>query len=1653
MNKIFKVIWSKARGCYVVASEFAKSHTKSGRAVKAVAMAAAVALTVGVNGLALAEAANPAGEGPGVTIGQGSETKYKNDVALGENATTITNTEYTDDNGTHSGGNTAIGAESKAIGVYSTAFGIASSASGTHSTSIGVHAAAEELDSTAIGNYATASGVKSTAIGNVAKASGEGSLAAGVESEATGKNNTALGDHAQAIHSDYSTALGVSSTASGNKSTAAGIESTASGIGSTALGDNTTAQGDYSTALGGSATASKENSTAAGIYAKASGKNGTAIGHSSLASGETNSTAVGSNAEASGSYSTALGKSAKASAYSSIATGLAAKASGSQSLATGQNSIATSNNSIAIGTNALTGNVRRKEDGSIDFAYDQSVEVTDNNAVDAVAIGNGSWAAKKQSTAMGASAKARGENSTAAGIFAEASGINSTAIGENAKAGGTLNENGAIDADNYGRSTAVGGNAEASGNWSTALGKGATSSGEGSTASGVAAKANGKESTAIGHYTVAGGDTSVAIGSQHTTASGAGSVAVGETSVATGNNSLAFGASAVTGTVDRDPNTGKIKIDKDGNVTILTSATNAIAVGAESLAEATSSTALGYQAAAIGEQSMAMGYSAAARGKDSTAIGNSTAKGNDSIAIGSGYATASGNDSIAIGKNAVTGKIKYKQNIDGTIEIARDEKGEIILENNAANAVAIGDNANAEADYSTALGSGAKALQGSSVAMGANATAGEIYSTAVGYTATASGKYSTASGGNATASGDYSMAVGYNAKASEKLSTALGYEAKANGVNNVALGANSNDKIGNTIHLGGYGAGDADYTGEDLVFGTSDGSLELNASSFKGIGGSVAGTVSVGYTDKDGGLHTRTITNVAAGMISKDSTDAINGSQLYAVAEGLQGNINNVTNDITNLKNKEQYHTVNGKYSSAPVQAPDDKGNYSGEDEGNLLIAKTVDTAGNVTYDISLNNKLDLGDKGSVIMGDTTINYGGLTIKTGDKTYGDIIISKDKINVGGNVIHNAGTTNGDNIYDVVNVDYLKQYVSGADHKHTVNGKYKTTADAPVVGDDYVGDNLLIKATEDDKGIITYDISLNNNLDLGTGGSVTTGDTIINNKGIKIGKITINEGNVDFNQNLITNVKTSQGDKYDVVNVEYLEQYITDNVKPTTDTDTHIKEGEYSVGTVTLEDGSETQGVQMDIVDKTGNPVKDEKGNNKTVTITDVAKASDVGDVKNFKQDVLNQDGSKTTVVDAINNIDNRVTEIDNKVTNIEDNIDDIAKEAGKHTEVTVEGGDAPKYGEGYVGGNLQLKVDKGANGQDIYDVKLNNNLDLTGDGSIKFGDKDTYIDGGRIDVGNTHITNNNITMGDTVITNNKVTTKEVQTGNTTVNNNGLTIKGDENHTDITINQGDVSMGGNVIHNVAPGVKDDDAVNVSQLKELDQHITNNSVQINKLGSRIDKVGAGAAALAALHPLDFDPDDKFYLSAGYGNYRGENAVAVGAFYQPNDDTLFSVSSTVGNDDDMINAGITWRFGQSSHQSRSKKAMAKEIIELRTEVAELKAMVYSLTGYGLDLEKSKLFPDTPEKHWAYDYVAVVAGNGILEGYPDGYFDGDRPMTRYEMAAVVYRLLQKGVQVDNRMIQEFAPELARVRVDTLTHYNDGTPHIQRVRVIKGRG
>ena len=240
---------------------------------------------------------------------------------------------------------------------------------------------------------------------------------------------------------------------------------------------------------------------------------------------------------------------------------------------------------------------------------------------------------------------------------------------------------------------------------------------------------------------------------------------------------------------------------------------------------------------------------------------------------------------------------------------------------------------------------------------------------------------------------------------------------------------------------------------------------------------------------------------------------------------------------------------------------------------------------------------------------------------------------------------------------------------------------------------------------------------------------------------------------------------------------------------------------------------------------------------------------------------------------------------------------------------------------------------------------------------------------------------------------------------------------------------------------------------SAVGDLNSRVDTLDGRVDTLDSRIDTVGAHAAALAALHPLDFDPDDKWDFAAGYGNFRGESAMAVGMFYRPNEDTMFSVGGSFGGSENMVNAGISFKLGQGNGVSTSRVAMAKEIKDLRKELESLKsAMVDASVGRPIDTSKLQLFPDVPQNHWAYEYVAALAGNGMIEGYPDGTFSGDRTMTRYEFAAMLYRAMLNGASLSQQILTEFAPELERFTVDVVHTDSAGNPTVERVRVANSK-
>ena len=336
---------------------------------------------------------------------------------------------------------------------------------------------------------------------------------------------------------------------------------------------------------------------------------------------------------------------------------------------------------------------------------------------------------------------------------------------------------------------------------------------------------------------------------------------------------------------------------------------------------------------------------------------------------------------------------------------------------------------------------------------------------------------------------------------------------------------------------------------------------------------------------------------------------------------------------------------------------------------------------------------------------------------------------------------------------------------------------------------------------------------------------------------------------------------------------------------------------------------------------------------------------------------------------------------------------------------------------------------------------------------------------------------------------------------------GIDVWGHENDDDTTelremsFSVSKVDVGGQQIHGVSNGEADTDAVNVAQLKKVKDEITaatgtttvtagdhitvtptingnsrdykvslseditnqiNNNMNsfrgdLSKMDKRIDKSVAGAAALAALHPLDFDPDAKWDFAAGYGHYRSGDAAAIGAFYRPNEDVQLSIGSTVGGDETVFNAGLSVKVGAHNGVSRSRVAIGKEVLALKKTVAEQNAQIQKLTallngvaGTKMKADHTTLFPDVAANHWAYEAVSDLSRRGLVEGYPDGTFGGDRLLTRYEFAQIVYRAIQDGVTVDDRLVTEFSPEMALFRVDTVAKNAKGEPTIERVRVNK---
>ena len=417
---------------------------------------------------------------------------------------------------------------------------------------------------------------------------------------------------------------------------------------------------------------------------------------------------------------------------------------------------------------------------------------------------------------------------------------------------------------------------------------------------------------------------------------------------------------------------------------------------------------------------------------------------------------------------------------------------------------------------------------------------------------------------------------------------------------------------------------------------------------------------------------------------------------------------------------------------------------------------------------------------------------------------------------------------------------------------------------------------------------------------------------------------------------------------------------------------------------------------------------------------------DIGAGTGIKIDKITKDGKTTYKISA--NIEGSKTDTDTTTV--------TSKTDTPSTDTSQEKAEGPSTstGDKLTIGTVTNPTSFGADDKNKADIKPGETLNINGDEK----NISTSVNGNSIQV----------KLNDEIDVK-KVTAETVNVGNTTITTDGLTIQGGPSITQTGIDGGNQKVTGVAAGEISS--TSTDAVNGSQLFATNQQLAQNTQSISKLGNRINKVGAGAAALAALHPLDFDPDDKWDFAAGYGNYNGENAVALGAYYRPNEDTMFSVGGSFGNGENMVNAGVSLKLGQGNHVSTSKVAMAKEIKDLRKELEVLKSALLDMhAGKKMDTSKLQLFPDVPKNHWAYEYVATLKGNGMLTGYPDGDFKGDRCMTRYEFATMLYNAMLEGATLPEQMLQEFAPELERFTVDTVHQDKQGKPTVERVRTVK---
>ena len=824
-------------------------------------------------------------------------------------------------------------------------------------------------------------------------------------------------------------------------------------------------------------------------------------------------------------------------------------------------------------------------------------------------------------------------------------------------------------------------------------------------------------------------------------------------------------------------------------------------------------------------------------------------------------------------------------------------------------------------------------------------------------------------------------------------------------------GGTKTNKLGSKITVKGEGtAADTDYSGENLkTFITQDpaGNTTIDVKMNKNLKAETI--VATGKDGKNGKIgingNDGKTTNIS---VTRDGKPGVDGAAGTTTTRIVYEKPDGTKEEVATLNDGMKY---GGDTGAVIKKKLNEQVNVVGgiTDENKLTTENNLGVVSDGSDKLKVRLAKALKGLESITAGDTFINNNGITISSG--AAGNIVsLTKNGLDNGGNKITNVA--------------------DGTDPKDAVNKSQLDKATAAATTTVTAGKNITVTATDNLNGSKNYEVGLKDQVTLGTDpskqvsidgttGIIKAGDkvTIDGTTGnIDAGKVKINgkDGTVNgltnktWDPNNITSGQAATEDQLKAV-----DQKITNTSEELT------KKGMYFAGN----DGEFHRNLGEKVTIK-GEGTKDasQYSGENIKTFADGNGNLTVKMDRNLKADSLAINGQNGQDGAAIKGGTGKAGVDGTNITRLV--IEE--KNGTPHDIATLD--DGMKYG-GDTGNVIKKKLNEQVNVvggiTDTNKLTTEDNLGVVSDG------------------------NNNL----------KVRMAKDLKGLNSVTTNTLTVG------DVKIDNSGINAGNKKITNVAAGdisANSTDAVNGGQLWKTNQTINNIGGAVNELGDRMDRVGAGAAALAALHPLDFDPDDKWDVAAGYGNYKDAHAVAVGAFYRPNEDTMFSVGGSFGGGENMVNAGVSVKLGQGNHVSTSKVAMAKEIVDLRDENKDLKKRLdtmeqkmNSILGI-LDMGKKKDFPDVPENHWAYEYVATLAGNGILEGYPDGMFSGDRTMTRYEFAAMFYRALKNGAPVDDNMdraMNEFEPELRqirldRIRVDRISGKDNDRNKVERVRV-----